>query len=215
MKETIIIIDFGSQVTKLIARRVREFGVFSIITPYHLIKKNHFNNEIKGIILSGGPNSVDEKFAPRVPEFIYDLNIPILGICYGLQLICKNFGGKVLHSEKREFGKISLEIKKKSPLFGNDFKINKNYQVWMSHSDAIKKLPKNFEIIASSENCNSAAIQNKINKIYGVQFHPEVVHTIKGKEILKNFVFQICKAKKHWNMKNFKNEIIESIKKSR
>ena len=213
MKETILIIDFGSQVTKLIARRVREFGVFSIITPYHLIKKNHFNNEIKGIILSGGPNSVDEKFAPRVPEFIYELDIPILGICYGLQLICKNFGGEVLHSEKREFGKISLEIKKKSPLFGNDFKINKNYQVWMSHSDAIKKLPKNFEIIASSENCNSAAIQNKINKIYGVQFHPEVVHTIKGKEILKNFVFQICRAKKHWNMKNFKNEIIESIKK--
>ena len=117
MKETIIIIDFGSQVTKLIARRVREFGVFSIITPYHLIKKNHFNNEIKGIILSGGPNSVDEKSAPRVPEFIYDLNIPILGICYGLQLICKNFGGEVLHSEKREFGKISLEIKKNLPFW--------------------------------------------------------------------------------------------------
>ena len=114
MKETILIIDFGSQVTKLIARRVREIGVFSLIIPYHLLRKANFNNEIKGIILSGGPNSVDEKFAPKIPKFIYDLNIPILGICYGLQLICKDFGGVVLHSEKREFGKISVEIKKVS-----------------------------------------------------------------------------------------------------
>ena len=212
MKDTILIIDFGSQVTKLIARRIREFGVFSQIIPYHLLKEKDLQvNQVKGIIFSGGPNSVDEKFAPEVPKFIYNLKIPILGICYGLQLICKNFGGNVFHSTQREFGKTFLKIKKKSLLFGRTFKNNKSYQVWMSHSDAVKKLPKDFESIASSDNCESAVIENKKKKIYGVQFHPEVVHTFKGEVILKNFVEIICKCKKKWNMKNFKEQIIKSI----
>ena len=212
MKDTILIIDFGSQVTKLIARRIREFGVFSQIIPYHLLKQKDLQvNQVKGIIFSGGPNSVDEKFAPEAPKFIYNLKIPILGICYGLQLICKNFGGNIFHSTEREFGKTFLKIKKKSLLFGSTFKNNKSYQVWMSHTDAVKKLPKDFESIASSDNCESAVIENKKKKIYGVQFHPEVVHTFKGEVILKNFVEIICKCKKKWNMKNFKEQIIKSI----
>ena len=214
MKNTILIIDFGSQVTKLIARRIREFEVFSQIIPYHLLNKSILKkSSVKGIIFSGGPNSVDEKYAPEVPKYIYDLGIPILGICYGLQLICKNFGGNISHSKEREFGKTFLKIKKKSMLFGSTFKNNKTYQVWMSHSDAIKKLPQGFESIASSDNCESAAVQNTNKKIYGVQFHPEVIHTLKGKVILKNFVQIICRCKKEWNMKNFKNEIIKSIQK--
>ena len=214
MKNTILIIDFGSQVTKLIARRIREFEVFSQIIPYHLLNKSILKkSSVKGIIFSGGPNSVDEKYAPEVPKYIYDLGIPILGICYGLQLICKNFGGNISHSKEREFGKTFLKIKKKSMLFGSTFKNNKTYQVWMSHSDAIKKLPQGFESIASSDNCKSAAVQNTNKKIYGVQFHPEVIHTLKGKVILKNFVQIICRCKKEWNMKNFKNEIIKSIQK--
>ena len=212
MKDTILIIDFGSQVTKLIARRIREFGVFSQIIPYHLLKQKDLQiNQVKGIIFSGGPNSVDEKFAPEAPKFIYNLKIPILGICYGLQLICKNFGGNIFHSTEREFGKTFLKIKKKSLLFGSTFKNNKSYQVWMSHTDAVKKLPKDFDSIASSDNCESAVIENKKKKIYGVQFHPEVVHTFKGEVILKNFVEIICKCKKKWNMKNFKEQIIKSI----
>ena len=212
MKDTILIIDFGSQVTKLIARRIREFGVFSQIIPYHLLKEKDLQvNQVKGIIFSGGPNSVDEKFAPEAPKFIYNLRIPILGICYGLQLICKNFGGNIFHSTEREFGKTFLKIKKKSLLFGSTFKNNKSYQVWMSHTDAVKKLPKDFESIASSDNCEAAVIENKKKKIYGVQFHPEVVHTFKGEVILKNFVEIICKCKKQWNMKNFKEQIIKSI----
>ena len=214
MKDTILIVDFGSQVTKLIARRIREFGVFSQILPYHHLKKKDIPvKEIKGIIFSGGPNSVDERSAPEVPKLIYDLKIPILGICYGLQLICKNFGGKISHSKDREFGKILLKINKKSLLFGSSFKTNKDYQVWMSHSDAVKQLPEGFESIASSDNCKSAAVQNIKKKIYGVQFHPEVVHTYRGKEILMNFVIKVCKCKKKWNMKNFKDEIINSIRK--
>ena len=198
----------------MIARRIREFAVFSQIIPYHQLNKKNFHlKNVKGIIFSGGPNSVDEKYAPKVPKFIYDLKIPILGICYGLQLICKNFGGKISHSKEREFGKIFLKIKKKSLLFGNKFKTNRDYQVWMSHSDAVKQLPSGFESIASSNNCKSAAVQNVKKKIYGVQFHPEVVHTIKGKEILMNFVNNICKCNKHWHMKDFKNEIIDLVRK--
>ena len=148
MNDTILIVDFGSQVTKLIARRIREFGVFSQIIPYHKInKKNIFKNEVRGIIFSGGPSSVDEKYAPEVPKLIYNMNVPILGICYGLQQICKNLGGKISHSKERECGKILLKIKK-IITFGNTFKTKNEYQVWMSHSDAVKKLPNGFESIA-------------------------------------------------------------------
>ena len=213
MKESILIVDFGSQVTKLIARRIREIGVFSQVIPFTEIKKNKLDYSfVKGIIFSGGPKSVKEKNAPKINSFIYNLGIPILGICYGLQLIAKNFGGNVAPSTDREFGKRELLIKRKSPLFNNVIEINKKQQIWMSHSDKISSLPKDFEQIASSQNCEFAVIQNLNKKIFGVQFHPEVVHSIGGKKIIKNFVRDICQCKFEWNMKLFKKEVLEKIK---
>ena len=162
MKQRILIVDFGSQVTKLIARRIRDFGVFSEIIPFELLKKKILKtNEVKGIILSGGPSSVDETNSPKIPKFIYDLKLPVLGICYGLQLLCRDLGGTVKFAKEREFGKTKILIKKKSILFNNFYRPQKNYQVWMSHSDNVIKVPKNFEILASSDNCEAAIIQNK------------------------------------------------------
>ena len=215
MKESILIIDFGSQVTKLIARRIRELGVFSQILPYNELKKGEINKqEVKGIIFSGGPRSVDDKNAPKVESFIYDENIPILGICYGLQLISKDFKGGVTPSNEREFGKTNLIQKKNSPLLDNVFLLKKTNQVWMSHSDKIMYLPKNFENLASTDNCKYAVIQNLKKKIFGVQFHPEVVHTVGGKKLLSNFVKVICKCNQIWNMKFFMNKILLDIKKN-
>jgi|TARA_B100000287_G_scaffold191943_1_gene181094 GMP synthase (glutamine-hydrolysing) len=213
MKESILIVDFGSQVTKLIARRIRDFGVFSEIIPFQKVKKEKFlKNNIKGIIYSGGPSSVENKTAPTVPNFLYDLKIPILGVCYGLQLICKDFNGKVNFSKYREFGRTKIKILKNSPLFKGSYQLKKNYNVWMSHSDKVIKMPKGFETLASSQSCKDAVIQNLKKKIFGVQFHPEVVHTEKGTNLLQNFVIDICKCKKTWSMDIFKNEIIKKIK---
>ena len=185
-KDRIIIIDFGSQVTKLIARRVRDFGVFSLVLPYNSLNQKIFtNNEIEGLIFSGGPRSVGEKNSPRLPKFIYEKEIPILGICYGLQLICKQFGGKLKSSEDREFGKQKIIIQKTSPFLKNSYSLKGKYQVWMSHSDSVERLPKGFETIASSGVCRNAIIQNIKKRIFGVQFHPEVVHTSRGTDLLK------------------------------
>ncbi len=212
MKESILIIDFGSQVTKLIARRIRELGVFSQIISFNDITKDKLKKSfIKGIIFSGGPKSVDEKNSPKISKYIYEVDIPILGICYGLQLIAKQFGGKIIPSKDREFGKTNIELKKKSPLLKNVFLKKKN-QVWMSHSDKVYKIPDNFEKIASTENCEFAVIQNLKRNIFGVQFHPEVVHTIRGEKIINNFVKNICKCSCEWNMKYFKNQIVKDIK---
>ncbi len=213
MNESIIIIDFGSQVTKLIARRIREFGVFSQIVPFNNVTKQLLsNNSIKGIIFSGGPRSVHEKNSPKIEKYIYEQKIPILGICYGLQLIAKQFGGKIMPSKDREFGKTKIELKKRSSLLENVLFPNKRVQVWMSHSDRISVIPSGFVNIASSDNCEFAVIQNQKKKIYGVQFHPEVVHTIGGKKIIKNFVRNICGCSGKWNMKFFKKKIIQDIK---
>ena len=213
MTESIIIIDFGSQVTKLIARRIREFGVFSQIVPFNKVTKKLLgNNSVKGIIFSGGPKSVHEKNSPKIDDYIYELEIPILGICYGLQLIAKQFGGEIIPSKDREFGKTKIKLTKKSPLLENVLFPNKQVQVWMSHSDKISIIPDSFEKIASSDNCEFAVIQNQKKKIYGVQFHPEVVHTIGGTKILKNFIRNICGCSAKWNMKFFKKKIIEDIK---
>ena len=190
-KDKILIIDFGSQVTKLIARRVRELGVYSeIITPKQLRSLQNFKN-IKGFILSGGPSTVTKKKYQSVPIKIFDKNIPILGICYGLQLIAKLFGGKIKQSKKkREFGRAHL-FKKKTSLLTKKF-IKSKTSVWMSHEDAVVKLPKNFSIIASTSKSNLTIIENSKDKIYGVQFHPEVTHTDNGKQIFENFLFLIC-----------------------
>ena len=181
--------------------------------PSKKVKKEKFlHNNIKGIIYSGGPSSVESKTAPTVPNFLYDLKIPILGVCYGLQLICKDFGGEVKFSKYREFGRTKIKILKSSSLFKGSYKLKKNYNVWMSHSDKVIKMPKGFETLASSESCKDAVIQNENKKFFGVQFHPEVVHTEKGVNLLKNFVIDICKCNKTWSMDIFKNEIIKKIK---
>ncbi len=210
-KDKVLIIDFGSQVTKLIARRVRELGVFSeIITPKDLNKLKKYHN-IKGIILSGGPSSVTTTKFPKISKEIFKKKIPVLGICYGLQLIAKLFGGKIKPSKKRrEFGRATL-FKKKNSLLIKKY-LNKNQTVWMSHEDVVVKLPKNFKVVASTESSKLTIIENTKSKIYGVQFHPEVTHTDNGKEIFKNFLFFICKIKKTWNINYQKKRLIDEIK---
>jgi len=214
MKQSILILDFGSQVTKLIARRIREFGVFSQIIPFDSLSKSFFSkNNVKGIIFSGGPRSVENKKSPKPPTFVYELKLPILGICYGLQLICKHFNGTVKPSMDREFGKKEISVLKNSRLIDGTYSKKKKYQVWMSHSDTIDHLPVNFENVASSNNCKSAIVQNTKKSLFGVQFHPEVVHTPHGNELLKNFVLKICSCKPDWNMKFFKDEMVDEIRK--
>jgi len=210
-KDKVLIIDFGSQVTKLIARRTRELGVYSeIITPKKLFELKEYQN-IKGLIFSGGPSTVTSKKFQSVPKEIFKKNIPILGICYGLQLIAKLFGGKIKSSKKkREFGRTFLFKNQSSLLTKNYLNIKKS--VWMSHEDAVVKLPKNFITIASTKNSKNTIIENVKKKIYGVQFHPEVTHTDNGKQIFKNFLFLICKFKKKWNVSSRKNKLIKEIK---
>ena len=210
-KEKIIIIDFGSQVTKLIARRIRELGVYSeIITPQELFRLKSFKN-IKGIIFSGGPSTVTKRKFQSVPNEVLSKKIPILGICYGLQLIAKLFGGQIKSSKKkREFGRAHIYKNKKSLLTKNFFKSNQT--VWMSHEDAVVKMPKNFKIIASTKDSKLTIIENTKDKIYGVQFHPEITHTNNGEQIFKNFVFFICKVKKKWSIFAQKQRLINEIK---
>ncbi|MAI29714.1 MAG: glutamine-hydrolyzing GMP synthase [Rickettsiales bacterium] len=213
MNENIIIVDFGSQVTKLIARRIRDFGVFSQIIPFNNLNEKSFKiSDVKGLIFSGGPSSVGNDNAPEIKNFVYKLNIPILGVCYGLQLICRDFGGQVKLSREREFGKTKVKILKNSPLFKNAYTKGHQYKVWMSHSDKVIKMPDGFEVLARSKSCSSVMIQNLENKIFGVQFHPEVVHTQKGDILLKNFIVNICGCKQSWSMDKFKNKIVKSIK---
>ncbi len=210
-KDKIIIVDFGSQVTKLIARRVREFGVFSeIITPKKISKLKKYNN-IKGLILSGGPSTVTKKKFQSIPNEFFRKGIPILGICYGLQLIAKVFGGVIKPSKKnREFGRAFL-IKKNTSLLTKKF-FNFKQAVWMSHEDAVVKMPKNFRLVASSRDSKLAIIEHIDKKIYGVQFHPEVTHTENGRLIFKNFLFSICKIKRQWNINSQKIRLIKEIK---
>ena len=210
-REKIIVIDFGSQVTKLIGRNIRELGVYSeIITPKEFLKIKEFKL-IKGIIFSGGPSSVNSKNHQTISKKIFDKNIPILGICYGLQLIAKLFGGKIKSSKsRREFGRALLIKKKISLLTKNFFK--KNTTVWMSHEDAVVELPKSFQTVASTKSSKLTIIENTQKKIYGVQFHPEVTHTENGKQIFKNFIFLICQIKKNWNVKSQKLRLINDVR---
>ena len=211
-KEKIIVVDFGSQVTKLIARRVRELGVFSEVLTLNQLKKIKSFEKIKGIILSGGPATVTKKSSPKIPMYIFSKNIPILGICYGLQLIAKSFGGKVkFGNKKREFGRAILKKNKNSLLTKNFFRKGKT-KVWMSHQDIVYKIPKGFNKIASTKDSTLTIIENKEKKLFGIQFHPEVTHTNKGDILIKNFIYSICKAKKSWKMNYEKDRIIKGIK---
>ena len=213
-KEKIIIVDFGSQVTKLIARRVRDLGVLAEILNIKELKKISDFSRIKGIILSGGPSTVTKKSYPNIPKEIFLKKIPILGICYGLQLITKIFGGKIQSSrKKREFGRAKLYKKKNSLLISKYFNTNNSAKfVWMSHQDAVVTLPKGFKTIASTKNSKLTIIENFKRKIYGVQFHPEVTHSENGIIIFKNFLFLICNIKKNWKAKSEKERLINEIK---
>jgi GMP synthase (glutamine-hydrolysing) len=214
LKEKIIIVDFGSQVTKLIARRVRDIGVFCEVLSINDLYKIKSYKFIKGIILSGGPSTVTKKKYLRVPKEIFSKKIPILGICYGLQLISKLFGGSIKSlKKKREFGRAILYKKKESLLTKNFFN-KKKASVWMSHQDVVTKLPKDFKVIASTNESKLTIIENAQRKIYGVQFHPEVTHTENGKEIFKSFLFNICKIKKKWRVDSEADRIIKNIKKT-
>ena len=207
-KEIILIVDFGSQVTKLIGRRIRELGVYSeIITPENVRKIKDFK-KIKGIILRGGPLLLLKKISKKFQ--IYLKTNTNLGICYGLQLIAKLWWQNQIIKKRREFGRAFLHKKSYSNLSKNFFSSKKI--VWMSHEDAVIKLPKNFKSIAYTKDSRLTAIENSKDKIYGVQFHPEVTHTDNGKQIFKNFLFSICKIKKKWNIASQKNRLIQSVK---
>ena len=208
----ILIIDFGSQFTQLIARRIRELGVFSEIISHKKIKSKNIDAYTKGIILSGGPLNVYEIRKYSFDKNIIEKKLPILGICFGHQIISKLNGGKIKQSKHREFGLVNINERKNSLLTKNFFNNKSTTKVWMSHADQVIKLPKNFNVIASSQNSKFAIVENKLKKFYGVQFHPEVTHTEKGKKILSNFIFLICKMKRNWSPKDQKMKLIKEVR---
>lgn len=209
-RETIVILDFGSQYTQLIARRIRELKVFSIILPYNTPIEHIKKYNVKGIILSGGPASVYVAGAPSCDIKIFDLGVPILGICYGMQWIVHTLGGKVRRAEREEYGSAELIVVEFYDLFWG---MPSTIEVWMSHSDMIEKLPDGFETIALTTNSPHAAIRNRERQIYGLQFHPEVAHTPSGIDILANFLYdRVCGCTPNWLIENFIQENIEKIR---
>lgn len=209
LEDWIAILDFGSQYTQLIARRIREFKIYSEIYPYYVDFSVMRENMPKGIILSGGPDSVLSKNSPMMSKDIFLLKIPILGICYGSQLIAKLMNGEIENSTKAEFGHTIVEIRKKDKLF---YGLPERISTWMSHNDIIVKIPEGFQLAAVSQGEKIAAIINEKQSIYGLQFHPEVTHTEKGRDILYNFVHHICKCSEKWTPGTFIEEKIQEIK---
>lgn len=208
-KDKILIIDFGSQTTQLIARRIRQCGVYCEVFAYnHTLEDDFINFNPQGIILSGGPETVKNTNSPFIPEILFKLDCPILGICYGMQALAKRFNGTVESTEKSEFGHTLVNIQD-NILFEN---INQNtIDVWMSHKDKVITIPNNFNIIANSENTEIVAIANTQDNYFGIQFHPEVTQTLLGEQILRNFVFTICKCNASWNEKNIIQNITNNI----
>ncbi len=207
----ILIIDFGSQFTQLIARRIRESGVYSEIISHKKVKNKNIDNSIKGIILSGGPLNVYQINKYSFDKRIIENQIPVLGICFGHQILSKLNGGRVKQSKYREFGLANIHKKRESILTKNFFNKKNINKVWMSHADQVSKLPKNFNVIASSQNSKYAIIENKKKNFYGVQFHPEVTHTENGKKLINNFIFLICKIKRNWSSKDQKIKLIKDV----
>ena len=207
--DTILVLDFGSQYTQLIARRVRESDVYSEILPWDINESKIIDLKPKGIILSGGPNSVTKSYTPRVPQCIFDLGIPVLGICYGMQTLAEQMGGHVISADKKEFGHSELEIVSDSVLFQE---LDKKINVWMSHGDQVQDLPDDFNLLASTSTAPIAAMQHKTLPIYAIQFHPEVTHTENGKRILDNFIFNACGANTDWKMDDLISQRVEEIK---
>jgi GMP synthase (glutamine-hydrolysing) len=209
--DKILIIDFGSQFTQLIVRRIRELGVFSELISHKKIKSSQIKSNIKGIILSGGPLNVYQLNNNLFDNKILKLGIPVLGICFGHQILSKFNGGKVKQSKHREFGLANIHKRNNSQLIKNFFN-KKSKKVWMSHADQVTKLPKTFRVVASSENSKFAIVESKITKFFGVQFHPEVTHTENGKKIISNFIFLICRIKRNWSSKDQKMKLIKEVK---
>ncbi len=208
-EERIIILDFGGQYSQLIARRVRELKVFCEIMPYTTPAEKIQEYNPRGIIFSGGPASVYSENAPQCDREIFELGIPILGICYGMQLMSHMLGGRVERAEVREYGKTTLIVDRPEGILEG---IPQKTSVWMSHSDSIKEVPQGFEIMGHSENTPAAIIGNPVRKLYGVQYHPEVVHTVEGKKMIKNFLYKICECTGKWTMKSFIDEAVKKIK---
>ncbi len=207
-----LIVDFGSQVTQLIARRVREAGVYCEIAPFQSAEKAFLEIRPKAVILSGGPCSVTDEGSPRAPKAIFDSGVPILAICYGEQLLAEQLGGKVEAGHHREFGRADVEAIAASALFDGVWRQGKKYPVWMSHGDRVTRLPEGFKVIAKSENAPMAAIADEARRYYGVQFHLEVVHTPDGAKLISNFVHKVAGLKSDWTMAAFRQEAVKAIR---
>ena len=213
MSDSVLIIDFGSQVTQLIARRVREAGVYCEIHPFQNSDAAFAKLKPKAVILSGGPASVTEEGSPRAPDAALSAGVPILGICYGQQTMAEQLGGKVESGHHREFGRAMIKIEKPSALFDGVWRPGERHQVWMSHGDRVTRLPDGFEVIATSENAPFAAVADEARRFYAVQFHPEVVHTPDGAKLIGNFVHNIAGLKSDWTMAAYRREMIAKVKK--
>jgi GMP synthase (glutamine-hydrolysing) len=210
--DTVLIIDFGSQVTQLIARRVREAGIYSEIVPFQSADEGFRRVRPKAVILSGSPHSAIDIGSPRVPDAIFEAGLPILGICYGEQAICAQLGGKVEASHEREYGRAFLDIREDSALFDGIWAKGTRHQVWMSHGDRVTALPPGFRVVGTSAGAPFAAIADEKRKIFAVQFHPEVVHTPDGAKLLANFVHNIAGLKGDWTMAAYREQAVEAIR---
>jgi GMP synthase (glutamine-hydrolysing) len=208
-KELVLVLDFGGQYNQLIARRVRELSVYSEMVPYDISYEEVVKKNPQAVILTGGPASVHIEDAPACDKRIFEMGIPVLGICYGMQLLAYKLGGEVKASDLREYGRSHLGVISEDKLFSG---LEREMQVWMSHGDSIISLPDGFEITASTDNCSIAAMSNASRKLYGVQFHPEVKHTVYGMDILKNFLFEVCGLKGDWDLSDFIAETVEGIR---
>lgn len=208
-KEVIVVLDFGGQYNQLIARRVRDAGVYCEMLPFSTSIETLKEKNLKGIIFSGGPNSVYEEGAPKLEDEIFKLGVPILGICYGMQLMAQMLGGRVESSDIREYGRREYVLEEKSPLLEG---VQLENTCWMSHTDQLKKLPNGFVNLGSTETTPHAIMGNEDEKLYGIQFHPEVKHTPDGQKILENFLFNICKCNKNWTMDSYIDEEVAEIR---
>ena len=210
--QSVLIIDFGSQVTQLIARRVREAGVYCEIIPFQSAEEAFLRMQPKAVIFSGGPASVPDEGSPRAPQVVFDSGLPILAICYGQQTLCHQLGGRVEGGHHREFGRADVEILKQSPLFEGIWQVGGRYPVWMSHGDRVTRLPEGFEVIGTSPNAPFAIAADESRKYYTTMFHPEVVHTPDGARLLSNFVHTIAGLKGDWSMAAYKDQAIAAIR---
>ena len=208
-REIVIVLDFGGQYNQLIARRVREFNVYCEVLPYNTSLDKIKEINPSGIIFTGGPNSVYEEDAPTCDKGIFELGIPILGICYGCQLMMYTLGGKVTKAPKREYGKAEVDINNQSKLFKD---VSKSTICWMSHTDYIEELAEGFSVTGYTESCPVAAVEKSEQNLYGVQFHPEVVHTQEGTKMIHNFLYEVCHCKGDWKMDSFVDSSIAALK---